>query len=278
VEKLPVGNFLDFPFLQARGGPRGVPAGRGHEAGRPEAQSCRPATWPTAIHHGVAASFVLPKTYGSYWHLRTISPVKVTAREFQGAFGSWATRRDIRWLSLLSTWVLARVIVGASQGARPAPGSTVKLIKERMEAVRTARRSGNRRTSTPSLRSVWRFLNLSPTSSSARAPSGIASIWGATRARETDRAPLSHVPVLPITRGLPEHPCLCGRNRTRGQTLFRLHDTRSRSFSPDGTNSSGLAPICPAAGCPRRFAYLRHVSARIVRDHQRAFGRSSVSK
>jgi hypothetical protein len=48
-------------------------------------------------------------------------------------------------------------------------------------------------------------------------------------------------------------------------------------FSPNGTNSSGLARSASAAGCRRRFPYLRYGSARIVRDHPRAvFCRSSV--
>jgi hypothetical protein len=61
----------------------------------------------------------LPETYESYGQLITISPVKVTAGEFQGAFGSPASRRDITWVSLLSTGVLARrnggsVLTGAT--------------------------------------------------------------------------------------------------------------------------------------------------------------------
>ena len=79
-----------------------VPAGRGHESGRPEAQSCRPATWPPLFVMALLPQSFLPETYELYGQLMTISPVKVTAREFQGAFGSSATRRDITWLSLPS--------------------------------------------------------------------------------------------------------------------------------------------------------------------------------
>ena len=68
AEKLPAGNFLGFSFLQALrwagGGFQQAPL-----AIRPErlkAESCRPATWPTAIYHGVVewgkiSSFGFPK-------------------------------------------------------------------------------------------------------------------------------------------------------------------------------------------------------------------------
>ena len=90
--------------------------------------------------------------------------------------------------------------------------------------------------------------------------------------------PLSHMPVLPITRGLPEHPALAVKIAPEVRHCSTFTIPAPRSFSPNGTNSPGLAPICAAAGCPRRFPYLRHVSPRIVRDCQRAFWRSPVPK
>jgi hypothetical protein len=55
----------------------------------------------------------------------------------------------------------------------------------------------------------------------------------------------THVPVLPITRGPPEHPALAVEIPAKVKHRFQLHDARSGVvLSPNGTNSSGLASGC----------------------------------
>jgi hypothetical protein len=82
---LPAGNFLDFPFLQARGGPRGF---RRAEAMSPEGPKPKVAggqLGPPLFVMALLPHSFLPETYESYGQLMTISPVKVTAQEsFKG--------------------------------------------------------------------------------------------------------------------------------------------------------------------------------------------------
>ena len=95
--------------------------------------------------------------------------------------------------------------------------------------------------------SYFSGINLSPASSSAGASSGIANIWGATRARKTDLAPLSHVAVLRITRGPPERPALAVEIPAEVKHRFRLHDARSWVVRPEWNEFVRLTPIC--LGC-----------------------------
>jgi hypothetical protein len=65
AEKLPAGNFLDFLFLQARGGPIGFQqASQAMRPEKPEAKVAGRQLWPIANRHGVVASCASPKLTG----------------------------------------------------------------------------------------------------------------------------------------------------------------------------------------------------------------------
>jgi hypothetical protein len=66
-------------------------------------------------------------------------------------------------------------------------------------------------------------------------------------------------------------PCPRGRTPAKVKHRLQLHDARSGSFSPNGTNSSGLAPICVGFRVPPALPLPTAWFRRIVRDHPRAF-------
>jgi hypothetical protein len=79
------------------------------------------------------------------------------------------------------------------------------------------------------------------------------------------------VPVLPITRGPPERPALAVEIPADVNTGCSFANACCWGFARNGTNSSGLAPICVGCRKPPTLPLPPARSARIVRDHLRVF-------
>ena len=144
AEKLPAGNFLDFSFLQARGGPRGFQqASQAMRPERPEAKVAGRQLGRSLFIMALSASCASPKLTGRLFLAfnddfvdegqgkRVSSCIRILSDK---------ARHEVVIITKHGRGSLV-VMVGASQAARQECRSTVELTKERMEAVRTARGS-----------------------------------------------------------------------------------------------------------------------------------------